>query len=378
MRYRMLGDGVLILKGVEDRLSSLDAIIFDCDGTLVDAQPSYNLTVKLTTMIILREVYGLEIRLGEDVEEVIYSMRLLGGFNNDWYIASALIQAIFLEATAERHIKHGNINFKPVLHKYLALISGESRPGYVVRGMNTLRSFVEKSGGRYAGHREVNKFLWDIAEDRGRTGELSELRRLIGINDRIEFSGSILAQIFDEIYLGREGLRVRRGVKPRYVDWPGAIENERILISHQTLASLRDIMPKGLGMVTGRGAWETWKTLGHLRHLFREEGCFFISDTNSPEFEKPSPKSLLKAAKNLGAEEILYVGNSAEDLIMTRKVSEHGLGAIFAGIIENEGSLGYFINKQADIILDDVNLLPKIFQEGGSGSLKTWRLFSKG
>ncbi len=360
MSYRMLGEGVLIRREFEPELPGLEAILFDCDGTLVDARPSYNLTIKLTVMILLNELYGLEARVGDEAEETIHALRMLGGFNNDWYIASALTQAIFLEAGPEGDPKPIKPNIP--LDRYLEMSSGESGPEYVIRGMELLKRFAEERMGGYAGPRDVDDFLMGVAGERGLVERLGGLRQAAGLGGRIEFAGSLLARVFDEIYLGREGVRVRRGVEPRYVDWGGAVERERILILRQTLLSLRDVVPKGLGIVTGRGGWETWKTLGAFRQLFREEGCVFISDISSPEFEKPSPKALLKAAENMGVERILYVGNSAEDLIMVRRAADQGLEAAFAGVVENDGSLNYFISRGAEIILDDVNLLPRVFR----------------
>ena len=60
----------------------------------------------------------------------------------------------------------------------------------------------------------------------------------------------------------------------------------------------------------------------------------------------------------------LYVGDSMEDFIMAKKVTDMGSKVIFCGIIGTsknpQEKLELFQQNEAVLILDSINLLPKV------------------
>ncbi len=156
-------------------------------------------------------------------------------------------------------------------------------------------------------------------------------------------------------------MREKYGEKPHYVHWEGAVNRETPLIREETLQELVNLLPKGLAIVTGKGRWEAEKTLGPLLRYFDLEASVFIADQREAG-EKPDPTTLIECAEKLKAEKIIYVGDSAEDLLLVKNAVKEGLDASFAGVLTNEYALNFFIENEADIILEDVNNLPKIFR----------------
>ena len=66
---------------------------------------------------------------------------------------------------------------------------------------------------------------------------------------------------------------------------------------------------------------------------------------------------------SLGSKYSIYVGDSMEDLLMTKKAKNLGKKTIFCGIYgtaENPLAKKKFFEKnKADLILESINLLPK-------------------
>ena len=367
MSYKLLGEGLLIHSGRFNELPGIEAIVFDIDGTLVDVTRSYYFTIKLTTCILLDKLYGLRCKLGSDVDGVIKSLKMLGGFNNDWNTAATIIQAIFLHADhiTKREQALGIIDIANYLTN---IVEGESSPEYVKKSIEWLGETIQANFGKHLGIEDLESLMDQEAEKRGRIEALRELRNSLG--PLTSYGSGLLTTLFEEVYLGEEGTRGKYGADPKYVRWQGAILNEELLIKEETLKELNELVPKGLAIVTGRGEWEAKKALEPLLHYFKLEPSVFIGDkVRGPE--KPDPAGLIKCAKAMGAERVLYVGDSAEDLILVKRARERGLDAMFAGVLTNEHSFNFFIENGAEVIMEDVNDLPRALKREES----LWRPF---
>ncbi|MCS7133094.1 MAG: hypothetical protein NZ918_05205 [Aigarchaeota archaeon] len=367
MSYKLLGRGLLIHADKFDEVSEVEAIIFDIDGTLIDVRKSYDLTIKLTTCIILNELYGIECKLGNDVDEVIRSIKMLGGFNNDWNTSSIIIQVIFLHATHAGRCEKtlGKIDVENYLSR---VVEGESAPEYVRESIKWLNEIIRGHFGKYLEKKDLESFLDREAEKIGRKEALKDLRSSLG--PLTSYRSGLLTTLFDEIYLGDDGIRERYGLDPLYVSWRGAVLNEELFIEEETLRELSELVPRGLAIVSGRGRWESEKSLEPVLAYFDLESSVFIGNViRGPE--KPDPTGLIECARRMGAGKVLYVGNSAEDLIMVRRASERGLDAMFAGVLTNEYSLNFFIENGAEILMENINDLPRALKR----EEKLWKPF---
>lgn len=361
MSYKLLGEGLLVRVDELSDLPEIEAIIFDVDGTLVDVKKSYYLAIKLTTCIILDGLYGIECKLGDDVNEAIELLKALGGFNNDWNISSILTQAIFLFAGKVE--KSGCLTKKIKIENYLDDVVGErSAPEYVEWSIEWIRETVRRNFGKHVSREDFESILDGEAERTGRGAALKDLRSSLG--PLTIYGSGLLTTLFDEIYLGEEGIRTKYGIEPRHVSWQGAILNEKLLIKEETLKELVEAAPKGLAIVTGRGKWESSASLRPILEYFDLESSIFMGDAEWPG--KPDPTGLIKCAKAMNAEKVIYVGDSAEDLLTVRNAREKGLDALFAGVLTNEHLFDFFLENKAEIIMEDINDLPKTLKERGS------------
>ena len=358
MSYKLLGEGVLVLRDSYDEFPEVDSIAFDCDGTLIDASNSYYLATRLTTCIILKELYGFECKLGRDFDKTVKFLEMLGGFNNDWNKAAVMMQAIFLHLDDVKARKNKLEQIE--IESYLEQVSDqESSPQIIKDALAWMKKTISENLGKFVTREDLEKILDEEAEKRGRLNQLRELREKLGPITR--YGEGMLTTLYDEIYLGEQGVKAKYGRKPRYVSWNGAIEREKVLISGDTLRELQQLIPKGLVIITGRGRWEVEKTLGRLIDYFNLDASIFVADQRE-EREKPDPLLLIECARRMKSEKILYVGDSAEDLIMVKSAVEKGLNALFAGVLTNENALGFFVEKKAEAIMEDVNDLPRLFK----------------
>ena len=358
MSYKFLGQGILVLRKSHEEFPEVDSIAFDCDGTLIDSSNSYYLTTRLTTCIILKELCNFECKLGKDFDETVRFLEMLGGFNNDWNKAAIMIQAIFLHLEHPKLIKEEieRVDVESYLH--LAL-EQESEPQIVKDSLAWIKKIIADNLGKFLTRNDLEKILDEEAEKRGKKKQLKEFREKLGPITR--YGSGILTTLYDEIYLGEQGVKAKYGVEPKYVSWNGAIEKEKVLIREEILEELRELIPKGLAIITGRGKWEVEKTLGPLTDYFNVDASIFVAD-QPVEREKPDPAILIECAKRMGSKKILYVGDSAEDLLMVKAAAEKGIKALFAGVLTNENALGFFVEKKADAIVEDVNDLPRLFK----------------
>jgi phosphoglycolate phosphatase-like HAD superfamily hydrolase len=360
MSYKLLGEGVIVNQRSYDKLGEVEAIIFDCDGTLVDSTDSYYLADRIVACIILEKLYGLECSLGRDVNNILARVEMLGGFNNDWDKTSLITQAIILRADKMVERIADDITEMDDVGVYLerCMVEGSS-PGYVLDG---LRWVSEEASWVYGGFMSLRDFEEIIDVEAKRLDGLKwirELRSLLGPLTR--YGSGLLTTLYDEIYLGEERVRERYGVKPRYVSWEGLLSREKPLIMEDVLEKLGESVPKGIAIATGRGRWETEKSLGSLIEYFNLEASIFSADLPN-RYEKPDPGILIECSRRLGAGKIMYVGNSLEDLLLVENARRNGLDAVFAGVLTNPYALEIFIRRGADAIIDDINLLPRLIE----------------
>ncbi len=359
MSYKLLGEGVMILEESFDAFRDVEAIVFDCDGTIIDSRSSYRLADKITACIILEKLCGIECRFGKDFDDAIMRLEMLGGFNNDWDKTSAIIQAIFL------HLREPPREMREIgriedIEEYLErCLAEESSPEDVRAGIEWIRVRASERYGRYMALKDLEEVLDEEAERRGRLQRLNELREII--DPSAGYGSGLLPTLYDEIYLGEEGVRQRHGSTPRYVSWAGLLDREKVVITRETLETLLRIVPRGLALATGRGRWETEKVLGDLIEYFDLSSSIFSAEDPS-SYEKPSPRILLECSKRLKAWSIAYVGDSFEDLLLVEKAVEEGLDAFFIGVLTNPYSMEIFMQNKADAIIEDVNSLPRVLK----------------
>jgi len=349
-------------------LREVDAIIFDCDGVLVDTRRSYDAAIAEVVDRLLRWI-GFRLPWKRFAPSLILRLRRTGGFNNDWDSVYALILFSILSLTESEVRRLVNEDWQKA--------SDERKPSILPVGVRAVmdgvvaftRNFCSKDG--VIGYESVNRFVQTNTFSPVYASALGRVR------EWLSYPGGpptgLLSTIFDELYHGSKLFRQMYGVPARYHRGRGLIEEERMLVRRRDLEAISKLSGRGrLAITTGRPYLPTKYVLGDLMAYFNRKASIFIGDMDlHPElasklaqFRKPSGLSLVDARRALSSGMVLYVGDSAEDIMMVeaaRRLKEPVLfaGTYGTGLDPNEQSR-YLKEQYADLILPTARQIPFI------------------
>jgi phosphoglycolate phosphatase-like HAD superfamily hydrolase len=343
------GNGFAVNKSSRELLRKVDAVVFDCDGVLIDARKSYDATIRVVVETMVEELTGVKLRLARVVPRLISTMRRTGGFNSDWDTSYALT-LFSLVALGQR--KDGRRTQSP-------------------RATETLTSVTTGFGSspRGRGQEAVDAFL--ETEFPSMQDSLDRSREYLGYPETPPKGR--MTTVFDELYFGGTLFEKLHGVPSTSPRTKGLIELERVLVERKTLESLtKRLGGARLAMVTGRPYLGTEYTLGkRFMSYFDRGSSMFIGDadvdpglrTEYDMFRKPNPEALMRSKEKLSSATLLYVGDSAEDLMMVQNARRRGLtGYLFAGVYETSpeptDQASFFKRESSDVIVETVNQIP--------------------
>ena len=321
MTLKKLDSGIFVDTTKIDKIKSLDGIIFDCDGVLIDVSNSYDLAIKKTTDFIVKKFAKID-ESNLVNKQMIDGFKATGGFNDEVDVTYAMIMSV----VAAKKLR------KPFSEFIFDVINNSDQSGI----------------------KSVEKYLDILKVD------LSEIRK------KLAYPGSrytnILSSIFDEIFYGTELFYQLYKKKPDFFDGKGLIENDIILVKKQLIDSLKKKFDKKLAIVSGRGVISAGYSLKELFEEFDLKNSKFLED-EPRELAKPNPQSLVLSIKGLDSTCTLFVGDSAEDFMMAKKSDEMGNKTIFCGIYgtskEPETKRKLFEKNNVEIILETIDLIPK-------------------
>jgi HAD superfamily hydrolase (TIGR01548 family) len=317
MNYQKIGNSI-IAKGI-DQVDDIDAIIFDCDGVLVDVSKSYDLAIQKTTQYILKKFAN--IRSIPITAEIISGFKSTGGFNDEV-----------------------DVTYASILSLVAAKKLGINDTKFILRVIENADSTGVKS---------VEKFLNTLDVD------LSDIRK------KLDYPGkrttNPLYEIFDQIFYGPALYQKIFKKRSKFIE-KGLINNDKVILTKKLLSIFEKKFGNNLAIVSGRGKESVRYSLKKLLDGFDLKSSIFLED-EARELAKPNPKSLLFSVNKLHARHCLYVGDSMEDILMTKKVAKIGKKITFCGIYgtsENHHSkIRLFKDKGAPIIIKSIDLLPK-------------------
>lgn len=347
--YQVLrtGDGdIFSSPGSATMMGKVDAVVFDCDGTLIDVRESYDATIIETVESMAESFLGARLRIGRTGREFILEIRRTGGFNSDWDLTYALL--LFSAASLERAGKARAVNVQ--------------RLGQLVRDFS--------SSQRLDGWRSVDGYL---RADGLESPALKELRAYLGYPGNPLTSR--MAAAFDEVYYGEKLYRRIYGAEPKTAQKRGLIDSEKVIVSKETLGKLVDMLGAGrMAMATGRPSIAVQHTIGNLLGYFEQDASVYIGDGDidpklAPglaKYRKPSGESLLLAKEKFRSKVLLYVGDSAEDRLMAENAGGPEDGFLFAGVYGSSSSereqISYFTGAGSDVLVKDVNQIPAVLE----------------
>ncbi len=301
-------------------LNEIDAVIFDCDGVLIDITKSYDLAIIKTTKYILETFAKINDTIDVDFQ-IIDGFKSTGGFNDEVDLTYAAIISLVAAKKLQKD---------PSSFIFDVIKNSDSS------GIESVEQYLES--------------LTDISE----------------IKNQLSYPGphheNILYQNFDQIFYGPQLYQKLFG-KPSKFTFPGLIEQDDVILDNSLLEKLKNKFDSKIAMVTGRGKESVRYSLKELLQKFNLKNSFFLED-ESRELAKPNPKSLLDSIEDMNSVCTLYVGDSMEDFIMAKKATDLGHPTIFCGIIGTsknpQDKLELFERNGAILALDSINLLPKV------------------
>ena len=300
--------------------TKFDSIIFDCDGVLVDITNSYDQTIVKTTKYVLETLAKINDSIQIDFK-IIDGFKSTGGFNDEVDLTYAAILSI----VAAKKLKKDQTEFIN-----LVIDNSDST------GIKSVETFI--------------KDQTDISE----------------IIEQLSYPGShkdnILYQIFDQLFYGPE-LYSKLFKNTSKFSESGLIENDIVIFNNDLADKLENKFHNQISMVTGRGKESVKYSLKNLLEKFDLQNSMFLED-EPRELAKPNPQSLVNSITGMNSKSCLYVGDSMEDFIMAKKATILGNNTTFCGIIGTsknpEEKLQLFEQNEAILVLDSINLLPKV------------------
>ena len=300
--------------------TKFDSIIFDCDGVLVDITNSYDQTIVKTTKYVLETLAKINDSIQIDFK-IIDGFKSTGGFNDEVDLTYAAILSI----VAAKKLKKDQTEF-------INLVINNSDS----TGIKSVETFIKNQV--------------DISE----------------IIEQLSYPGShkdnILYQIFDQLFYGPE-LYSKLFKNTSKFSESGLIENDVVIFNNDLADKLENKFHKQISMVTGRGKESVKYSLKNLLEKFDLQNSMFLED-EPRELAKPNPQSLVNSITGMNSKSCLYVGDSMEDFIMAKKATILGNNTTFCGIIGTsknpEEKLQLFEQNEAILVLDSINLLPKV------------------
>ena len=313
-------EGIYIDDSCNDLLEKTNIIIFDCDGVLIDITKSYDLTIIKTTQYVLENFAKINDSITVDFK-IIDGFKSSGGFNDEVDLTYAAI---------------------------ISLIAANQ---------------LEK---------DPTEFIFDVIKNSDSSGIVSVEKYLetqtdiSKIKKQLSYPGThhqnLLYQIFDQLFYGPELYKKLFKITSKFSE-SGLIEQDDVILNENLLKSLQTKFNSKIAMVTGRGKESVRYSLKEMLENFDLNNSVFLED-ESRELAKPNPQPLLDSIKGMGDGITLYVGDSMEDFIMAKKVTDIGSKVIFCGIIGTSKNprekLELFQQNEAVLVLDSINLLPKV------------------
>ncbi len=313
-------EGIYIDNSGIDVLNEIDAVIFDCDGVLIDVSKSYDQAILKTTQYVLENFAKINDAIDVDFK-IIDGFKSTGGFNDEVDLTYAAI----ISLVAAKKLEKDQTSF--------------------------IFDVIENADS--SGIRSVEKYLENQVD-------ISDIKKQLsypGVHHE-----NPLYQIFDQLFYGPELYQKLFKNSSKFSE-PGLIEQDDVILNNLLIEKLQKKFDSKIAIVTGRGKESISYSLKTLLEKFDLKNSVFLED-ESRELAKPNPQSLLDSIKGMNSVLTLFVGDSMEDFIMAKKVTNLGSKTIFCGIIGTsknpQEKLELFEQNEAMLVLDSINLLPKV------------------
>jgi len=301
-------------------LNKIDAIIFDCDGVLINITKSYDLAIIQTTRYVLEHLAKIDSSIDIDFK-IIDGFKSTGGFNDEVDLTYAAI----ISLVAAKKLEKNQASF------IFDVIKNSDSTGII----------------------SVEKYLETLTD-------ISDIKK------QLSYPGThhdnLLYQIFDQLFYGPDFYQKLFNQTSKFSE-SGLIEQDDVLMNDTLMKQLIKKFGSKIAMVTGRGKESVRYSLKFILSKFDLQNSMFLED-ELRELAKPNPKSLINSIRGMNSTCSLYVGDSMEDFIMAKKTTDSGHKTVFCGIIgtskDPQAKLELFEKNNAILVLDSIHQLPKV------------------
>jgi len=370
------------------RLGKVNAVIFDCDGVLIDIRDSYNRAISKTVSYLLKALTGYAVPEQLISNEVIFMFRRSGGFNNDWDTVYGILMFILWglpeKGRFELKRRTEKAGWRPDPFWRLSQLSKVAGKEFEANDLDEvffkvlidrLKEFTEFLD--TSGVNSVDKKLMGLASASEGLDFYGLLKRFIYYPG--EVGESIISTAFEEFFCGSKLFPETYDVETRFYKGVGTIENEQAIIRSETLDHLAIILGKAnFGIASGRKLNLARYILGNLLERFDPNALVFLDYLEKAQYEysieglranlwKPNPFSLFKSAEALNPFDFaLYVGDSMADAMTVTEARKTEQRFLFAGVYDYSNLeallLSDFLKYGCDLILPSANELPFVLE----------------
>ena len=378
LKFKNNNETILVRKNSLKRIADIDAIIFDCDGVLIDVKQSYYKATIETIKYIIDNLTNSKI---EDLvtNEIIHLFKKSGGYNNEWDISYAITLFIILKFPKEvlkeiSSIVNSKLFKEASLYERFNIIKNrlyKYQPIKIPKSIkNELKEFAKRMD--YSGIASLDKILrnsFKVNED-----ILKSIKKFLSYPGNVK--ESIITRIFEEIFCGHKLFRKAYNIKPCFFFGKGLINNEKLIISNKLVNDILSNDRIKIGIVSGRPYIFAKYSLKKIIEKLDERSLIFLDkikvNRKKVKISKPNPLMLFECTKRLKPFCLaLYIGDSNEDAIMVKLANKKENKYLFAGVYKHtlipKKTILEFLNLKADMILPSILELPLIIDKFKGG-----------
>lgn len=314
---------VLCKLSAVDFLPKINTVIFDVDGVLIDVKNSFRKAIIKTVDFYFSNI--LKWKNAKNVISIsdVEKFKMAGGFNDDWDLSFSAI--LFFLYKGIKNNCYDILELKklpPSLDSFFKKIYPEES------GPTSFERNIFKNVSPYKGSKILS--LWDK---------------------------KIIKRIFQEFYAGEKEIKKIYCETPIFVKTDGLYLKEKVIIDTKLLNKKFTY-----GIITGRTEGELYLALKKMKaeKIFKKE----LIITQDDGIRKPDAACLEKIVKNREGIFGVYVGDTIDDLNLVENYKKTKGDNVFLSCIVDLKHRKFYKEKNADIIVDNVNTLLKFINTG--------------
>ena len=333
---------VYIKCDVMKSIDTIDGLILDCDGVLIDNYKLYSEAVK-RTLAFFFESFNVD---GGAIDNVYSEFKARGLFNNDWIITFCIILGIIC---CDKDLLKVYISINPDLdiRDKISEIMKQSSLKKVVSKLPTL--FLSRISSPSI--RSLSKAL--------ETEEHVIKRLMTLLLLPMDIGKGLIPTLFEEIYHGPLITKIYN-VESIIGEPEGLIGKEEISIDENRFNEIFLKFKGKIGLMTGRPRKSAEYSLSSVLNYISY--ALYLEDGGG---DKPSISPLKRVMYNLEINNPLVVGDSAEEIIMVKNARKAGLKCFSCGVTGGMGwKMRLFKSLEADVICDSTVSLFNFLGDG--------------